>query len=250
MTAPKKNLEMPVLADLVAVVTGASSGIGQAIAISLARHGAAVCAVGRDTHRLCETIKSAQSHSRALPFQADLAEDESINRLEQLLAMEFGRLDILVHCAGVIQHNLMRSARIEDFDLQYAVDLRMPYLLTKSLLPMIKDSRGQIVFINSSLGVNVKRPEVGQYAATQHALKAIADSLREEVNPDGIRVLTVYPGRTATPRQKRLHNEEGALYRPEALLQPEDVASVVIHSLALPRTAEVTDIHIRPMIKT
>jgi NADP-dependent 3-hydroxy acid dehydrogenase YdfG len=250
MTEPKKNLDMPLLADLVAVVTGASSGIGKAIAISLSRHGVAICAAGRDTHRLCETVTKAQAHSRALPFHADLAQDENIPGLVQLIATEFGRLDILVHCAGVIQHNLMRHARIEDFDLQYAVDLRMPYLLTKSLLPMIKESSGQIVFINSSVGVNVKRPEVGQFAATQHALKAIADSLREEVNPDGIRVLTVYPGRTATPRQKRLHKEEGALYRPEALLQPEDVASVVIHSLALPRTAEVTDIHIRPMIKT
>ena len=140
----------------------------------------------------------------SVPFQSDLAHDESIRRLEQLLATEFGHLDILVHCAGVIQHNLMRSASIEDFDLQYAVDLRMPYLLTKSLLPMIKDSGGQIVFINSSLGVNAKRPEVGQYAATQHALKAIADSLREEVNPDGIRVLTVYPGPHRNPASKTL----------------------------------------------
>jgi NADP-dependent 3-hydroxy acid dehydrogenase YdfG len=98
--------------------------------------------------------------------------------------------------------------------------------------------------------MNAKRPEVGQYAATQHGLKAIADSLREEVNPYGIRVLSIYPGRTATPLQKRLHEAEGKLYRPEALLQPSDIASVVIHSLALPKTAEVTDIHIRPMIKT
>jgi NADP-dependent 3-hydroxy acid dehydrogenase YdfG len=144
----------------------------------------------------------------------------------------------------------MRNARIEDFDLQYAADLRMPYLLTTLLLPMLKSSCGQIVFINSSLGVNAKQPGVGQFAAAQHGLKAIADSLREEVNPDGIRVLTVYPGRTATARQKRLHQEGGKPYRPEVLLQPADVASVVIHSLALPKTAEVTDIHIRPMIKT
>lgn len=247
---PKTNSGEPFLANLVAVVTGASSGIGQAIAISLAEHGAAVCAVGRNRERLCETIASAPSHSLVLPLQADLTQGEGILRLEQLLATEFGHLDILVHCAGVIQHNVMASAHIEDFDLQYAVGIRMPYLLTKLLLPRLKDSCGQIVFINSSLGVRAKQPAVGQYAAAHHALKAIADSLREEVNPDGIRVLTVYPGRTATPLQKRLHQEEGKVYRPEALLQPADVASVVIHSLALPRTAEVTDIHIRPMIKT
>jgi NADP-dependent 3-hydroxy acid dehydrogenase YdfG len=199
---------------------------------------------------LGETITEVQLHSQAVPFQADLAADANIGRLEQLLAKNFGRLDILVHCAGVIHHNPICDARIEDLDEQYAVDVRAPYLLTKSLLPMLRISKGQIVFINSSLGTSAKRREVGQFAATQHAMKAIADSLREEVNPEGIRVLTVYPGRTATPRQERLHRCEGKVYRPEELLQPEDVASIVTHSLELPRTAEVTDIHIRPMVKT
>lgn len=232
------------------MVTGASSGIGQAIAISLARDGAAVCAVGRDSKRLSETIAGMRSRSGGVPFQADLAQDENIEGLKQLLATRFGRLDILIHSAGVIQHNLTSNSRTDDLDLQYAVNVRSPYCVTKSLLPMLKDSKGQIVFINSSLGVNAKRPEVAQFAATQHAMKAIADSLREEVNSDGIRVLTVFPGRTATPRQKRLHRQENKRYRPESLLQPEDIASVVSHCLALPRTAEVTDIHIRPMIKS
>lgn len=238
------------LTGLVAAVTGASSGIGRAIAVSLARHGVALCVMGRSAARLSETIAEAQLHSRTLPLQADLAADATIDRLEQLLANNFGRLDILVHCAGVIRHNAMRDARVDDLDDQYKVDVRAPYLLTKSLLPMLRISHGQIVFINSSLGVSAKRSEVGQFAATQHAMRAIADSLREEVNPEGIRVLTVYPGRTATPRQERLHQYEGRVYRPEALLQPEDVASIVTHCLGLPRTAEVTDIHIRPMVRT
>ncbi len=232
------------------MVTGASSGIGQAIAISLSRDGAAVCAVGRDSKRLSETIASMRSRSGGVPFQADLAQDENIERLKRLLATRFVRLDILIHSSGVIQHNLTSNSRTDDLDLQYAVNVRSPYCVTKSLLSMLRDSKGQIVFINSSLGVNAKRPEVAQFAATQHAMKAIADSLREEVNSDGIRVLTVYPGRTATPRQKRLHQKENKRYRPKSLLQPEDIASIVAHCLALPRTAEVTDIHIRPMIKT
>jgi NADP-dependent 3-hydroxy acid dehydrogenase YdfG len=238
------------LKDSVCVVTGASSGIGRAIAISLARNGAAVCGVGRDQTALCQMIAEAKRFSTALPFQADLATDENISRLRQIVQEEFGRLDILVHCAGVIHHGPMRDARIEDLDSQYAMNIRMPYLLTQSLLPMLRESHGQVVFINSSVGVNAKRPDAGQFSATQHAMKAIADSLREEVNPEGIRVLTVYPGRTATPRQQRLHQTEGRSYRPEALLQPEDIASIVVHTLALPKTAEVTDIHIRPMRKT
>jgi NADP-dependent 3-hydroxy acid dehydrogenase YdfG len=122
-------------------------------------------------------------------------------------------------------------------------------MLTQRLLPLLATSCGQVVFINSSAGLMAKRPAVGQYAATKHALKAIADSLREEVNPKGIRVLTVYLGRTATPMQEALYRQEGKIYHPEVLMQPEDVASVVVHSLMLPRTAEVTDISIRPMSK-
>jgi NADP-dependent 3-hydroxy acid dehydrogenase YdfG len=113
---------------------------------------------------------------------------------------------------------------------------------------MLKSSRGQIVFINSSVGL-VARANVGQYAATKHALKAVADSLREEVNTDGVRILSVFPGRTATPMQTAVHEMEGRPYQPEHFIQPEDIADVVINALVLPRTAEVTDINIRPLIK-
>jgi NADP-dependent 3-hydroxy acid dehydrogenase YdfG len=90
---------------------------------------------------------------------------------------------------------------------------------------------------------------VGQYAATKHALKAITDSLREEVNSDGIRVLSVFNGRTATPMQAAVHAVEGRAYCPEKLIQPDDIASVVIHALSLPGTAEITDVQIRPFAK-
>jgi NADP-dependent 3-hydroxy acid dehydrogenase YdfG len=101
------------------------------------------------------------------------------------------------------------------------------------------------VFINSSVIMRT-RANVGQFAATQHSLKAIADSLREEVNPDQVRVLSVFPGRTASPRQAIIHEMEGKPYHPERLMQPEDVAGVVINALSLPRSAEVTDISLRP----
>jgi NADP-dependent 3-hydroxy acid dehydrogenase YdfG len=91
---------------------------------------------------------------------------------------------------------------------------------------------------------------IGQYAATKHALRAVADSLRAEVNPAGVRVLSVFLGRTATPMQATVHQMEGRAYRPELLIQPQDVATLVLNTLSLPRTAEVTDIHLRPMIKS
>ena len=116
-------------------------------------------------------------------------------------------------------------------------------MLTQELIPLLVRRRGQIVFINSTAGFTA-RANIGQYAATKHGLRAIADSLRDEINGAGVRVLTVYPGRTATPTQERLHALEGKTYRPDRLLQPEDVASVVVHALCLPRTAEVTEIRI------
>jgi NADP-dependent 3-hydroxy acid dehydrogenase YdfG len=126
--------------------------------------------------------------------------------------------------------------------------LKPAYRLTQALLPALKASQGQIVFINSTVGL-AARANVAQYAATKHALKALADALREEVNPAGVRVLSVYPGRTATDQQASIYELEGRAYAPETLLQPEDVAATVVGALTLPRTAELTDLRVRPMRK-
>ena len=191
----------------------------------------------------------AQRFSRATSFQVDLSGKNDLLSFFKHVE-DGGRLDILVHCAGVIRQNRMEDACIEDLDFQYATNVRAPYVLTKGLLPLLTASQGQIVFTNSSAGLNAKRAEAGQYAATKHALRGIADSLREEVNPKGVRVLSVYLGRTATPMQEALFREEGKDYHPDLLLQPEDVAEVVVQTLMLPFTAEVTDISIRPMRKS
>jgi NADP-dependent 3-hydroxy acid dehydrogenase YdfG len=114
---------------------------------------------------------------------------------------------------------------------------------------MLRAAQGQIVFVNSSVGLNAKRSGIGQYAATHHAMKAVADSLREEVNRDGVRILLVHPGRTATPLQEELYRLKGKPYDATQLLQPEDVAQAILGAITLPRTAEVTDISIRPMTK-
>ena len=136
----------------------------------------------------------------------------------------------------------------DDFDRQYVTNVRAPYLLTQVLLPMLRATRGQIIFINSTV-VFAASANVGQFAATQHALRAFVDALREEVNADGIRVASVFPGRTATPRQAHIHALEGKAYVPERLVQPDDVAEVVVNILTLPRSAEITDVRIRPMLK-
>jgi short-subunit dehydrogenase len=179
----------------------------------------------------------------------DLAKDDEIEGLRHRIADTHERLDILVHCAGVIDQGKLAEAPISSLDRQYQVNVRGPLLLTQLLWPLLKKPRGQMVFVNSSAGLSV-RARSGQYAATKRAFKALADTLREEVNSDGVRVLNVFPGRTATQLTAKLYAEEGRPYDPDVLLQPEDVASVVVHALSLPWTAEVTEISIRPMLKS
>lgn len=237
------------LSDQIAIITGASSGIGRAIALGLAAQGTKLCLLGRKLKKLEEVAGHVQSGSQYVKsYQIDLMSEKEIMKLAVQLKQDFGHIDILIHSAGVISISLFDSAKVEDFDWQYKVNVRAPYVLTQALLPMIRSFQGQIVFINSSAGLNAGA-NVGQYAATKHALKAIADSLRDEINSYGVRVISVYPGRTASPMQAYVHEIEKKAYQPERLMQPEDVASVVINTLSLPRTAEVTDIYIRPMNK-
>lgn len=238
------------LLNQVAVVTGAGSGIGKAVAKALAAEGATLCLVGRTRETLEETANAIRiAASRVLVSPTDLTLDNQVEQLRSRLETEFGQVDILVHSAGVIFQGKIENHATQDFDRQYQANVRAPYLLTQVCLPLLKVRPGQIVVVNSSVGLRAPAG-VSQFAATQHALKAITDSLREEVNAYGIRVLSVFPGRTATPRQATLYQLGGKDYRADVLLQPEDIASIVTATLTLPRTAEVTDIHIRPLIKS
>jgi NADP-dependent 3-hydroxy acid dehydrogenase YdfG len=240
---------MTVFKDHVAVVTGASSGIGRAMALKLAAHGASLCLVGRKLETLEVVAESAsETSSEVRSYVADITLDEDICKLRENLQQDFGYIDILIHSAGAISLGKVEDAMVEDFDWQFRTNVRAPYLLTQVLLPMIRSRKGQIVFINSSAGLRASG-NLGQYAATKFALKAIADSLREEINSEGVRVLSVYPGCTATPMQSSVHKMEGREYHPELLMQSADVAAIVINALSLPRSAEVTEIFLRPMNK-
>src|SRR5262245_5677983 len=235
---------------LKAVITGASSGIGRAIATAFAATGGSVCLVGRDLGRLQTVAKVASSTAReVLIHGADLNVDGAIEDLAQRLEREFSAVDVLIHCAGAFSTGTIGKTPVQQLDILYRTNLRLPFALTQALLPLLKSRQGQIVFINSSQGLQA-RGNTGPFAATQHALKAMTDSLRQEVNADGIRVLSIYPGRTATPRTKTLYEIEERAYQPQLLLQPEDIAQVALNALLMPRTAEVTNVEIRPLIKS
>ena len=171
--------------------------------------------MGRNAEKLQAVAAECGPGSGCHP--ADLREDTAIEQLAEMIQDTYQTLDILVHSAGTITLAPIRNANVADLDDQYRVNFRAPYLLTRALLPLLRRSRGQVVFVNSNAAL---RPgtDNGQYAATKAALRVLTDVLREEVNRDGIRVLTALVGRTATPMQAGIHQYEGKPYHPELLV--------------------------------
>lgn len=229
-------------------VTGAVGGIGEAVVRALGAQGATVCLSDRNQSNLAELARQVPE-KRGRCYPADLTVDDELKSAVDRILAENQRVDALIHCAAIIELGSLASAAAADFDRQFRTNVLGPFRLTQLLLPALTLSQGQVVFMNSSLGLKA-RAGLSQYAATKHALKAVADSLRDECNVSGVRVCSLYLGATATPMQAAIHAKQCREYKPQSLLQPDDVASLVTSVLALPRTAEVTEIMVRPMVKT
>lgn len=125
------------------------------------------------------------------------------------------------------------------------INVRSVISLTQTVLPLMNSPRKQMVLINSSVVLN-PGIQSGLYASSKAVMKTIADSLRLELNSKGLRVLSIYPGRAASPMQARIAEFEQSQYTPEKIIQPEDIALIVVNSLKLLWTVEVTDIYTRP----
>jgi NADP-dependent 3-hydroxy acid dehydrogenase YdfG len=216
-----------------AVVTGGSGAVGAAVVRACVEAGFHVHAVQRG---------DAPAAAEVTAHRADLADDGQLDAL----AAELGALDdlaLLVHAAGVFVRGDDGAALVR------RVNVEAPGRLTRGLLPALRAANADVVFVNSSVAARPPAGDDGAYAASKRELRALADSLRAEENEQGLRVLSVYLGRTAGPLQERLHAEEGKAYDAARLLQPEDVARTILDAVALPPTAEVTDLHIRPRRK-
>lgn len=223
------------------LITGAGSGIGLAIARRLADRGDQLIVIGRDDARAREL---AAQFTGALPVSADLRHPSGLS--SALAAADLpGRIDAIIHAAGIVDLGRVTDLAPESWTEQLTVNLVSPAELTRIALPAVRAARGQVVFINSGAGLTA-HPEWAAYAASKHGLKALADALRGEESAHGVRVTTVYPGRTATPMQAKVHQQEGRDYDPSAFIDPESVAAATLAALDLPRDAIIPDVTVRP----
>ena len=184
----------------VAIVTGASSGIGAAIAEAMSEAGARVVLTGRDEARLRAGADRCAGERRAVA--ADLANDDAPRRIVAEAVGAFGRLDALVHSAGIFWPKSLEEAPLEDFDAQWRVNVRAPYALTKAALPHLgRDS--SVTFVSSIAG-QVAFPNSAAYCATKGAIEQLAKALAVELSPRCIRVNAIAPGNIRTPMNEEL----------------------------------------------
>lgn len=223
------------------LITGAGSGIGAAVARRLHERGDELVLVARDAGRAKEF---AARFPGARTLVADLDDPDRISWAlgHQTLP---DRIDSLLHSAGIVDLGPVGELTPKTWRHQLNVNLIAPAELTRLFLPQLRVARGHVVFVNSGAGLNA-HAEWGAYAASKHGLKALADSLRHEEHAAGVRVTSVYPGRTASPMQAKVHAQEGKEYDPERWIDPESVATTILTALDLPRDAEINDLTVRP----
>ncbi|MFI9051155.1 SDR family oxidoreductase [Streptomyces sp. NPDC053427] len=223
------------------LITGAGSGIGAAVARRLAERGEDLWLLARDAVRAKELAKQFPG---ARTLVGDLANPEK-------LSWAFGqqplptRIDSLQHIAGIVELGAVADLPAKAWQRQLAINLVAPAEITRLLLPLVRVAQGHIVFVNSGAGLHA-HAQWGGYAASKHGLKALADSLRAEEHGNGVRVTSVYPGRTATPMQGSVHQQEGKEYDPSRWIDPESVATTILAAVDLPRDAEINDVSVRP----
>ncbi|CAH0164868.1 MULTISPECIES: SDR family oxidoreductase [unclassified Microbacterium] len=223
------------------LITGAGSGIGAALARRLHDRGDQLVLLARDASRARDFTAH---YPGASTLVGDLAQP---GRLSWAFSKQHlpERIDTLVHVAGIVDLGRVADLSPTVWEQQLAVNLVAPAELTRLLLPVIRVSRGQVLFVNSGAGLRANA-EWGAYAASKHGLKALADALRAEEAGNGVRVTSVFPGRTATPMQQKVHHQEGAEYVADRFIDPASVATTILTAIDLPRDAQITDLSVRP----
>ncbi len=243
------------LAGKVALVTGASSGIGEATALALAREKMRVVVAGRRVERitaLVQRITAAGGQAFAVP--ADVSIEARARALVAEAHSHFGRLDVLVNNAGVMLQGMIDGADTEEWRRMIGVNLLGLMYVTHAALPLMKaQGEGHIVNLSSVAG-RIANPRVAVYAATKFGVCAFSEALRREVKQAGIRVTVVEPGIVATELAEHITDIEAkaALKARTSTLTPlegEDVAAAIVYALTQPARVNVNEILVRPTLQ-
>jgi short-subunit dehydrogenase len=227
------------------LITGASAGLGRELALALAAAGTELILTGRRMDALDNVAETARASGASVRVhELELGSAEEVLAFGNSAAAEPAGLDALIHNAALIKLGTLADTDASDLDSHYRVNLRAPVVLTRSLLGRIQKARGQVVFINSAAGLAAHKG-AAFYAATKHALKAVADSLREETAPEGITVLSVFLSRMNTPMQERVLKMEGGAADLNSFLQPAPTARAIVQAMEACRRGELGNLTLR-----
>jgi NADP-dependent 3-hydroxy acid dehydrogenase YdfG len=236
----------------VAVITGASSGIGEATVQALAAEGAAVVAGARRKERLDGLADVVtRGGGKAVAVECDVTDEEQAHGLVRRAVEEFGRIDILVNNAGVMLLSTVGKGLSDQWRQMFEVNVMGLLYATDAAIGIMKEQgSGHLVNVSSVAGRKVTRPSNGVYAGTKFAVNAISEGLRQELLEDNIRVTIVEPGAVATELPDHITDEDAresisGLVSLERL-QAEDIANAIVYAVTQPDRVSVNEILIRP----
>ncbi|MDX3103512.1 SDR family NAD(P)-dependent oxidoreductase [Nonomuraea angiospora] len=240
------------LNGLVVLVTGASSGIGEATALALSAQGARVAVGARRADRLESLARKAPGEVLAL--ELDVTDQESVRAAVAATVERFDALDVLVNNAGVMLNGPIVGADITQWTRMVETNLLGSMYMVHAVLPHLLERRGTIVQVSSTSG-RIASTYAGVYAATKFGITAFSESLRQEVTTRGVRVVVIEPGFVATelaghntdPMMRAAAQNMAASMR---TLQPEDIANAVVYAVTQPEHVAVNEILIRPTDQT
>ena len=238
------------LQNRVAVVTGASSGIGAAVARALNAGGAHVALAARREDALLEVSEGFTESGRSIVVSTDVTDREQVRSLVARVKDELGPVEILVNCAGVMYYTLMKNLREDEWGRTVEVNCKGALNCVGAVLPgMLERGSGHIVTISSDAGRKVF-PGLAVYSASKFFVEALSQGLRLETAGTGLRVTTVQPGNVATDLLSMSTDEEALQEYGDAsgarVLDPDDVAASVVHALVQPEHVAVNEILVQP----
>lgn len=231
---------MSELKDTVAMVTGASRGIGFAIAARLAKEGAEVVMTARNAEALRKAAK--QVPGKAVPVVADVTSPRDVARLFRRVKKLYGRLDTLVNCAGVFTYKPFRETTLKEWNNNLETNLTAPFLMTQAALPLLAGVEHPHIVNILSISSTRAFPNCSAYTASKFGALGLTRVLRKELQPQGVRLTAILPGLTDT----RMLNEFGFEISREQVMQPEDVADAVFTALRQPPRTAVEEVLLMP----